>query len=79
MADSSCCGSGMQKKVDGYDKWDITQAAESLTAADDVKTNPKLYKLAIAHLSITADKAAKAMAGKEVESKVKQKMKSTFK
>ena len=40
-----------EKKIDGYDKWDIESAADTLVRAETMRLKEKkLYKLAIAEL-----------------------------
>ena len=40
-----------EKKIDGYDKWDIESAADTLVRAETMRLkDKKLYKLAIAEL-----------------------------
>ena len=61
------------KKIDGFEVWEIRNAAESLVRAEEIKMNPKLNKLASKFISekLLADAAAKAEATKAAAKKGK--------
>ena len=73
-----CCEVDKVKKIEGYDKWDIESAAESLTRAKEIVADTKLHSLAIAHIANKIEQEQKVLQGENVEDKVRKKMKSTF-
>jgi len=63
------------KKKNGFDEWEIRDAARSLRDAQKVRENPKLLKLAEAQLQKDIKESEDALA---LEQRTAQKLKETF-
>ena len=57
---------GGKKKINGYDSYDIKDAARTLMSAIEIRSNPKLFPLA----QKAADEMAKQAAAAALEKKV---------
>lgn len=67
------------KKVDGYEKYEIESAARTLIEAKEIEGDSKLYPLAKKQLKKQAAAALAAAKEANVEAKVADKLKSAFK
>ncbi len=65
---------GGKKKVDGYDSYDIKDAARTLMSAIEIRSNPKLFPLA----QKAADEIAKHAIAAALEKKVAAGLLKTF-
>ena len=49
------------KKIDGFDEWEVKDAASTLRRVFEIKAKPKLFKAALKELKKEADAASKAV------------------
>ncbi len=58
------------KKIDGFDKWEIEQAARTLMEAIEIKGKPKLFALAKKEATKIAALAEKAALEKKTQARL---------
>lgn len=63
-----------EKKIDGFDKWEVEEAARTLMRAIEIRQKPKLFALA----KKEATKQAKLAEAAALEKKVQAKLAQTF-
>ena len=59
-----------EKKIDGFDKWEIEQAARTLMEAIEIKGKPKLFALAQKESQKIAKLAEKAALEKKTQARL---------
>ena len=60
------------KKIDGFDKWEIESAARTLMEAIEIRNKPKLFALAKKEATRLAKLAQRAALEKKVQAKLIQ-------
>ena len=68
------CPTESNKKIDGFDKWEVESAARTLMEAIEIRRKPKLFVLA----QKEALKQAKLAQAAAMEKKVSAKLVQTF-
>ena len=66
------CEISTEKKIDGFGKWEIEQAARTLMEAIEIRRKPKLLALAQKEATKQADLATAAALEKKVSAKLAQ-------
>ena len=66
------------EKIDGYEKYEIESAADTLIRAQELQKDAKLYKLACAKLQERADAANAAVTEANIEKKAAKNLKKVF-
>lgn len=61
-----------QRKIDGFDKWEVEEAARTLIRAQEIETRPKFFKVVQKELKRQADAANRAA----LEAKVNKRLKA---
>ena len=61
MSDQPEVATMKEKKVDGFDKWEIENAASTLKQAEEIKAKPKLLALAKKELTKQLNATKKAL------------------
>ena len=63
-----------EKKIDGFDKWEVEGAASTLIEAKEITKRPKFYKTVLKEV----DKQIKAAQAVALEAKVGKQLKKTY-
>jgi|GEM_PF-5940965 hypothetical protein len=58
---STCCAPEKPKKIDGFDEWEVREAANTLKRAFEIKDKPKLFAAARKMLRKETAAAEKAL------------------
>lgn len=58
---SRCCAPGKLKKLDGFDEWEVREAASAIKRAFEIKGKPKLFAAAVQALRQETNAAEKAL------------------
>lgn len=58
------------KKIGGFDKWEVEDAARTLIEAQEIKAKPKFFKVVIVEVQKQAEAAKRAALEKQVAAKL---------